>query len=352
MQTFVERTYGVPISAGIKWLVADIGGTNSNFGIFESNTSSVQLLYSIHFKSKQVDDFSNLVQSVLYYVNQKYGIQISALCIAAAGVVNSDNSFCKPTNTTFSISTQLITQKTGLQHILLVNDFEVIGYGISYLDAQQLFCINKGVDYPEAAKVIFGAGTGLGKASMYYSKVQKQYIALPSEGGHTDFVVYSQKELELVQFIQTRLQKTCAVTWENVLSGQGIEHIYLFFHTICKAEEKCTFVGEDHSLHPDEIFKNCFTDESCKETVDFYTKIYARYAKNVALDGLALGGVYIAGGIAAHNVDLFKQEQFMREFVNCGKHESLLAQMPLYVIGDYNVSLYGAAALLQRNCSR
>jgi len=37
----------------------------------------------------------------------------------------------------------------------------------------------------------------------------------------------------------------------------------------------------------------------------------------------------------------------MQEFINCGKQQELLKQVPIYVITDYNVSLYGAAEYLR-----
>jgi glucokinase len=37
----------------------------------------------------------------------------------------------------------------------------------------------------------------------------------------------------------------------------------------------------------------------------------------------------------------------MDEFLNCGKQQELLKQIPVYVITDYNVSLYGAAEYMR-----
>ena len=75
--------------------------------------------------------------------------------------------------------------------------------------------------------------------------------------------------------------------------------------------------------------------------------MYARFAKTFALDALATGGLYIAGGIAAHNVPLFESETFINEFLSCGKQKVLLSMIPIYVIADYNVSLYGAAEFMR-----
>jgi glucokinase len=85
------------------------------------------------------------------------------------------------------------------------------------------------------------------------------------------------------------------------------------------------------------------TDACSKETFEKFARFYGRCARNFALEVLALGGVYIAGGIAAKNPDILQGESFLSEFL---KHETmkfLLEKIPIYVVVDYNVSLYGAA---------
>ena len=109
---------------------------------------------------------------------------------------------------------------------------------------------------------------------------------------------------------------------------------------------------KEQGLFPDKIFSARNLDQYAKKTYNLYTSLYARCIKNFALDTLAVGGIYIAGGIAAKNIELFEQERFTKEFVNCGKQMELLQEIPIHVITDYNVSLYGAAQfmLLEKTC--
>ncbi len=53
-----------------------------------------------------------------------------------------------------------------------------------------------------------------------------------------------------------------------------------------------------------------------------------------------------SGGIAANNLELFKDAYFTHEFINCGKQQELLKRIPIYVITDYNISLYGGVAYM------
>ena len=56
---------------------ADIGGTNSNFGVFLFKQDKLKLLLSLHCKSQEITNFTQLVQDILDYIKNKYDIQIS-----------------------------------------------------------------------------------------------------------------------------------------------------------------------------------------------------------------------------------------------------------------------------------
>ena len=346
MLSFTEKIYVDKIPHGIETiLVGDIGGTNSNFGIFAHTNKGLQLLFSIHIKSQKITKFIDAVQQVIKYVKEKYNISVKKCCFAAAGVPSEDRMRCKPTNLGFAIDAQEILDKTGLTCAFIANDFEVIGYGFDGIDQKDLVLVNKGKPRREGTKAILGAGTGLGKCIMVYNKELGRYQPVASEGGHADFAAQDQLDIDLIEFIKDKEKLTCPVSWEDVLSGEGIKRMYQFFvqkNQTVKANKKISHDGP----HPDEIFNSRHLDEHAFKTFELYSIYYARCAKNFALDVLALGGVYIAGGIAAKNLPLFEQKCFLNEFTSCGKQQELLKNIPIYVITDYNVSLFGAASYM------
>lgn len=355
MTTFRQVVYGEAVPRDITGiLTADIGGTNSNFGIFRHENGIMQLLFSLHVKSREITDFAQVVCDVLEYVKQKYNINIKRSVFAAAGVISEKQDYAKPTNLDFMVDSREIFKKSGLTCAFIVNDFEVIGYGIDVINPENLVLINKGKVRVRSNKAILGAGTGLGKCIMHWNKYAGRHIPVSSEGGHADFAAQSKLELELIKYIQHTEGFGCNISWEDVLSGNGIKRIYNFFkdRDIHARDISVSGVLPYNSPHPDEIFESRFQDEHSYNTFELYTKFYARCAKNFALDSLALGGIYIAGGIAAKNLQLFQLKAFMQEFVNCGKQGYLLKDIPIYVITDYNVSLYGAAQymLLEGMC--
>lgn len=328
-------------------LVGDIGGTNSNFGVFSFNHPS-KLVYSLHVKSKDITDFTSLVQDVVDYVASTYGLTIVNSCFGAAGVVAELRDVAKPTNLLITIDAKKIKEKTGIPHVVLINDFEAVAYGIDRIAKKDVVLINEGMARAYANKAVIGAGTGLGKGIMGWDERLKSYMPIPSEGGHADCAVQYQWELDLLNFIKKEYNIVCHISWEDILSGKGIGRIYSFLGNIgTYPETEYSKKIASNGLHPDIIFFSRKLDKRCEDTFKFFAIFYGRCAKNFALDALSLGGMYIAGGIAAHNVELFKTPEFMNEFINCGKQRDLLTNVPLYVITDYNVSLYGAAHYLE-----
>ncbi len=343
MLAFKEYTYVDEVPKNIECiLVGDIGGTNSNFGIFVSTNGALKLLLSIHFKSKQITDFVQLIRDVVEYLKNTYNISIQQSGFAAAGVVSESRDYSKPTNLDFAIDAKEILQKTGLKCSFIVNDFEVIGYGLDQIDPKNLVKVNNGTLRKHANQAILGAGTGLGKCIMDWNKYAGRYIPLASEGGHADCAIQNQLELDLVNYIRKTEPNKCNISWEDVLSGDGIKRIYDFFRDRNKKVKAAPGL-EKNGPHPDEIFNSRDKDRHSWDTFELYTKFYARCAKNFALDALALSGVFIAGGIASKNLPMFKLACFMEEFTSCGKQQELLKNIPIYVITDYNISLYGAA---------
>ncbi len=220
-----------------------------------------------------------------------------------------------------------------------MNDFEVIWRGVPFIEQSKLVALTKVSLVKQGTIGILGAGTGLGKSIIGFNFVTGNHLVIRSEGGHQAFPIQTAQEYELVTFITQSENKDTMVTWEEILSGNGISRIYQFF---LKQYPRLLSLNKPYP-HPDEIFNERHRDQACFETYQLYVRLYARCIREFALEILPFGGLYIAGGIAAHNEDMFRSENFMQEFLNHTTHKKLLESVSLVVITDYNVSLYGAA---------
>jgi glucokinase len=319
-------------------LVADIGGTHTNFAILQEK--GFKLYLKLNFNSKDISNFTTTVNEVLQHLKKNHGLHITNSCFAPAGVISRQGQLGTLTNLPWKINSKDLLKNTPLTSIILINDFTAIALGISHLP-QKILQVKQGKPVKYAPIAILGAGTGLGKNIMLYDKKQQLYLPNASEGGHANLVIQNKEELELLQFIQKQ-DHNRTVAWEDVLSGRGLSNIYKF---LARHHRPTRYSKEImHSKYnPELISKYRTKDQLCKATYNKFTQFYGRCAKNLALDTLAQGGIYIAGGIAAKNHAIFKQKIFHSEFLQTKKLATILKQIPIYVITDYNVSLYGAA---------
>jgi len=333
-------------------LVGDIGGTHSDFAVVEADQKQVRLIISLHFLSREITCFVDVISWILERIQKKYNIKIDKACFAGAGPVGETGEVVYLTNLPWDIDLGELEKHTSLKSIKIINDFEAIGYGIDLIDQKNIrgesvtLCIHEGQRAQKSKnkhhnKIVIGAGTGLGKCILPWNENKKDYIPIASEGGHADFPVHTQEEFRLLEYIKDSSKKN-VVTWEDLLSGKGIGTVYKFL-----LKNNSAFTGNDaiakNQYKPSVIASHKEIDACCKETFTWFARFYGRCAKNFALEALALGGVYIAGGIAVKNPDIFQEEPFLSEFL---KHETmkfLLEKIPIYVVVDHNVSLYGAA---------
>lgn len=322
--------------------VADIGGTNANFGIINEKNNKYELIASYNQPSQKINDFTQTVYELLEKITAERHIRFSVLIFGIAAAVYKTQHAVRPTNLPFFIDKAKLQHKIGIQEILFINDFAAVVCGHHLV--QNTIAINNVVVKEHAQKAFIGAGTGLGQAGAIWLPSAQKYIPISSEGGHSEFVPYDHFDHQLQEFVQEQTNVFSPITWENILSGYGISDIYKFLGTLASyTHNDISQEIEAHGFQPDFISKYSHLDERCKKTFDVYVNYYARFAKQVALQGAAYSGLYIAGGIAAKNKELFTSPQFLREFTHHGKHRKLLEAIPIFLIQDYQVNLYGGA---------
>ncbi|KYK20056.1 hypothetical protein AYK24_10285 [Thermoplasmatales archaeon SG8-52-4] len=327
---------------------ADIGGTYTSIGVAGIKNSKPYLLFSLEYKSQELDSIIPAFLETLSYANENYNIKIDSACLGVAGVVDPNKDIIQLTNVKWDINKSKLISSTGLKNIEIINDFQAVGYGLNLLDLSNENHIlkikdEKNKNILSTTKALIGAGTGLGKSILIYDKNSKIYLPIPSEGGHEDFPAQDEFEMQLLDFIKKSNGISQPITYEELLSGRGIYNIYLFIKN--SQELKTTKYADEIEKSKDKaslISKYRLLDETCKETFRLFTRYYARCAKNFVLDTMALGGLYIAGGIALKNKEIFQSKEFLNEFENAYRRVDIVKKIPIYIILENNVGLYGA----------
>lgn len=330
----------------------DVGGTNINVGVAGIKNNRVHILFSLKFKTKDLESILKPISQVLDYSKKEHGIDLATCCIAAAGVVSPKKDYVKLTNADLEISVEEIMKKTNLKKVFIINDFQAIGYGINLIDhsdPNDIYIVRGTGEISFATKAVIGAGTGLGKCILMYDPKTKTYLPLPSEGGHADLPIKDYSEMDLLNFIKEKIGIKKQICYEEVLSGRGLENIYYYLREKRFGPTKYSIEIDKSEDKAEAISKYKNLDENCRETFRIFTRFFARCAKNFVLDTMALGGLYIAGGIAMKNKEIFKTKEFFEEFEAANRREDVLARVPIYIINNPHISLYGTclAAMLE-----
>ncbi len=323
-------------------LVADVGGTHCTLALARAEKGRISLFFRAKYASQTIKDFPRLVQQVVNSAHRKYRLQVSRACFAGAGPVSPNGKSIKITHLPWSIEAEKIKKVTGLADVLLINDFDAVAYGIEAVPKKDIVPIKEGTALSGAPRAVLGPGTGLGKSILIYNQEKKTYFPISSEGGHASAALETEEEFELARFIQQQ-NKSPIIAWEDVVSGKGIVNIYRFLEKKYGGGKKeISQSGYDPAI----IAQYEDTDPLSQKTFEFFARFTARCAKNLALDALARGGVYLAGGITAKNIQVFQGKVFKEEFIHSKNMTEVLGQIPVYALTNYEVSLYGAARAL------
>lgn len=320
-------------------IAGDIGGTKTILSLATVVNGKVSLSYKKRFKSH---DFNSPEDLINEFIKNGRGVaDVTTACFGIAGPVKDGK--CNATNLPWTIEQNKIEKKTCLKRVSLINDFKSIAYGIPYLNDNDYCSLNKGDANPEGAIAIIGAGTGLGEGLSIYVPAQKSYKVIASEGGHSDFAPNNEEEIKLLKYL---FAKFGHVSYERVLSGQGLVNIFNYLvdtkEFVPSSDIVCLMNNGDPAavLSKSALQKR---DEICVKTLDIFSSIYGAEAGNLALKILPSGGIYIAGGMAPKILEILKEGQFMRSFLNKGRLSRFLENIPVRVILNEEVGLMGAA---------
>ena len=355
-------------------LVADVGGTNTTFALvgqaqkkgrekrWEKGQEKYSLLWRQRYASKSITSFPHVVRKVLGEIEKKSGFSVTQACFAGAGPVSPDGKNIKITHLPWSIDAEKIQKVSGLACVLLINDFDAIAYGVDAIPKSTIVLVKEGQVVSDAPRALLGSGTGLGKSIIIFHEEKQTYVPISSEGGHASAALETEEEFALARFIQNNVPsngKSSVIAWEDLVSGKGITNIYRFLEESFEGTLEETAGNRKREIRqasydPAIIAQYKNSDPLCRKTFDLFVRFTARCAKNLALDALTRGGVYLAGGITAKNVEVFQRKVFKDEFIHTKKMKELLEQVPIYAIINYDVSLYGAAraALLCQSSNR
>ena len=327
-------------------LAGDIGGTKTLLALFEDASAGLQLLRDASFPSQEAAS----LEAILTRFMGAASVPLRGACFGVPGVVIDGR--CETTNLPWTLDEATLSRHTGAPHVKLLNDLEAAAYGMLHLDRTELAPLNAAALPPRHGNIaVIAAGTGLGEAMLIWDG--RHHVPVASEGGHADFAPRTDQELELLRYLRGKFGSH--VSYERVLTGPGLHNICSFLRDTGFAAEPAWLAAQLTAGDPSAIIAEsglAGRDPLCVETLDLFASAYGAEAGNMALRCLAIGGVFVGGGIAPKLLPALRSGSFMRAFTAKGRFAELLQSIPVNVALNPRAPLLGAARYALRLASQ
>ena len=316
-------------------LAADIGGTSARFALIEVGDGAMVVQVEQTFASGAHGGLA----MILAAFTASYPLGFSAASFGIAGPVQDGR--VETSNLPWVIDARALAKQLGLREVTLLNDLTATAHGIGELAEADQLILNPGTPVPGGNAAVIAAGTGLGEVGLLWDGARHQPI--PSEGGHADFAPRNELEIDLLKHLIRRFGR---VSYERVLSGPGLVNIYEYLRDSGRGTaqpfmaERMRELGAAAAISEAALGGRCGL---CEQALGLFVSCYGAEAGNLALRYLAHHGVDLGGGIAPKVAPAFTGPGFMNAFTAKGRLSPLVAAMPVRLILNERVGLFGAA---------
>jgi glucokinase len=136
-----------------------------------------------------------------------------------------------------------------------------------------------------------------------------------------------------------------------VLSGPGLVNIYSFLKDTGHAEEPPELAKQLQEEDPAAVISTAGLSgeyELCVKALDIFASVLGAQAGNLVLTLMALGGLYLGGGIPPKISQKLADGTVVASYLNKGRLSEVVKNTPLHVIRDDYAALLGAASLASR----
>lgn len=318
-------------------LAGDIGGTKTVLALFEESQGVLRAAREETFPSREHARFGDLVSAFL----AKQRPALRAACFGVAGAVIGGR--VRTTNLPWTLEENALAESLGARRVKLLNDLEATAYGMLFLAPEASVVLQPGAERGRRGhRAVIAAGTGLGEAMLYDDGAHFHPVA--SEGGHADFAPRTEQEIELLRFLRAKLGGH--VSTERVLSGPGLRNVYDFLRRSEGVPEPGWLAERMREEDPSAVITQAALAEQdpvCSAALELFVSLYGAEAGNHALRCLALGGVWVGGGIAPKILPALRGGGFLAAFRDKGRFAKLLEGLEVRVALEPRTALLGAA---------
>ena len=311
-------------------LVADIGGTNTRVALADG----VRLLPDT-IRRYSNRKFPGLESVLRQYIAEEGDVDCKGACVAVAGPVR--DGVGSMTNLDWTIDSDTLRRATHAEHVSILNDLQAQGHALGFVSDDNIRPVIPGPKAaPDAVRLVVGVGTGFNAAPVFETG-NGRFVA-PSECGHANLPIRNDQELALCNFVETAHGFPAV---EDVLSGRGLERVYLFLGTQS---------GEAYEKSAADIMAavEAGDDPRATEAARLFVKILGTVVGNLSLVQLPFGGVYLVGGVARHITPYLERFGFAEAFRDKGRFAGFMNNFSVSAIEDDYAALTGCASHLHK----
>jgi glucokinase len=319
------------------FVVGDIGGTHTRLSLLDKTGRVVRREV---LQSRQHPSLEAALRAFLAHVKPAPKVKAAAFGIAGPVV----GGRVVTTNLPWVVDAKALSRKLAIKKVTLLNDLVSLALGTLDVPRRKLHVLGEaGAPKKKGANLaVLAAGTGLGEAMLLWNA--GRFFPNATEGGHADFAPHDDIEVELFEFLRARYGH---VSWERVLSGDGLGNVYDFFRQSKRIAETAEN-AQSLEAAPDRNAALATLgiegrSEAATRAVELFAALYGAEAGNLALKTLAVGGVFVCGNIAGHMLPVLERGGFRRAFADKGRFTPLMERIPVAVVLDSDVGLAGAA---------
>jgi glucokinase len=316
-------------------LAGDVGGTKTALALFDKTARGPVLVREDTLSSR---GFATLEAAIERFLAAGPRPKIEGVCLGVAGPVVDGR--CVATNLPWVIDERALASAIPAPRVKLLNDLEVAAHGVLSLPEAELRTLQPGTPR-HGHMVLIAAGTGLGEALIVQDGDRR--IVIASEGGHGDFAPRDDVEEDLLRFLRKEFGR---VSLERILSGPGLFNVYRFLRDTGWARESAQAAERMRAGDPSAIVSEMAlagSDPLCAKALDIFVSVYGAEAGNLALKAMAVGGVFVGGGIAPRILPRLTTGAFVAAFRDKGRLGTLMEAIPVCVALNPRAPLLGAA---------
>ncbi len=309
-------------------LAGDIGGTKTLLGLFSAAAPRPDPVVVSTFSTLEYAGLEGIVER---FLGETPAGTVLAATFGVAGPIVSQ--VARLTNVPWLVDAAALGTRCSIPRVTLLNDLEAMAYAVPVLRPDELAVLQAGRSVPTGNAALIAAGTGLGEALLH--NVNGRLVPSATEGGHADFAPRTEEEIGLLRDLLRRYGRA---DYERVLSGPGLVNVHRFTHP-----HGCAVCGRDplpSLISEAALARRC---RDCERALDLFVSVYGAEAGNLALKSMALGGVFVGGGIAPKILPALRAGAFIEAFRAKAPMTAFTSDVPVAVILNDRAGLLGAA---------